>query len=80
MTTDRPYRRPLTEAQVRAEVIRCRGTQFDPRLADQLLASPLWQTLFTPASNDRSIAPMAIVGQTEKRPNRSDVVKIARGA
>ena len=26
MTTDRPYRRPLTEAQVRAEVLRCRGT------------------------------------------------------
>ena len=32
MTTDRPYRRPLTEAQVRAEVIRCRETKFDPKL------------------------------------------------
>jgi len=80
MTTERPYRRPLTEAQVRAEVLRCRATQFDPTIADRLLASALWQTLFAPASNDRSIAPMAVVGQSEKRQNRSDVIKIARGA
>jgi len=79
MTTDRPYRRPLTEAQVRAEVLRCRGTQFDPGLADKLLASALWQTLFTPTSNERSIAPIAVVGQSEKRANRGDI-KIVRGA
>jgi putative nucleotidyltransferase with HDIG domain len=46
MTTERPYRAPLTEAQVRAEVIRCRSSQFDPRIADQLLSSPLWTTIF----------------------------------
>jgi hypothetical protein len=79
MTTDRPYRRPLTEVQVRAEVLRCRGTQFDPGLADKLLASALWQTLFTPTSNERSIAPIAVVGQSEKRANRGDI-KIVRGA
>ncbi|HYD54631.1 MAG TPA: HD-GYP domain-containing protein, partial [Gemmatimonadaceae bacterium] len=37
MTTERPYRGPLSEAQVRAEVLRCRGTQFDPMIADKLL-------------------------------------------
>jgi hypothetical protein len=47
MTTDRPYRRPLTEAQVRAEVVRCRGTQFDPQIADKLLSSALWASLFS---------------------------------
>jgi putative nucleotidyltransferase with HDIG domain len=68
MTTERPYRRPLTEAQVRAEVIRCRATQFDPEIADRLLASPLWQTLFTPSSNDVSIAPpLTIVGRAPLR-------------
>src|SRR5262249_51158521 len=61
MTTDRPYRRPLTEAQVRAEVVRCRATQFDPEIADRLLSSPLWHTLFAPATNDRAIAPLTVV-------------------
>jgi len=47
MTTERPYRRPLTEAQVRAEIVRCRGTQFDPQIADRLLSSALWASLFS---------------------------------
>jgi HD-GYP domain-containing protein (c-di-GMP phosphodiesterase class II) len=48
MTSERPYRRPLTEAQVRAEIIRCRGRQFDPAIADRLIASGLWLSLFQP--------------------------------
>jgi hypothetical protein len=69
MTTDRPYRRPLTEEQVRAEVLRCRGTQFDPVIADQLLASPLWPTLFTPTSNERRIPALTVVAtEKTKRP------------
>jgi putative nucleotidyltransferase with HDIG domain len=67
MTTERPYRRPLTEAQVRAEVIRCRGTQFDPDIADRLLASALWTSLFAPASNEVSIAPLTVVGRSPRR-------------
>jgi HD-GYP domain-containing protein (c-di-GMP phosphodiesterase class II) len=47
MTTERPYRAPLTEAQVRAEIIRCRETQFDPRITDRLLSSPLWTSIFS---------------------------------
>jgi putative nucleotidyltransferase with HDIG domain len=47
MTTERPYRAPLTEGQVRAEVIRCRASQFDPQIADRLLSSPLWTAIFT---------------------------------
>lgn len=46
MTTDRPYRRPRGETEVRAEIVRCRGRQFDPRITDQLLSSPLWEQLF----------------------------------
>ena len=33
MTSDRPYRRALTREQALAEVERCSGTQFDPRVA-----------------------------------------------
>ena len=59
MTSERPYRQPLTEAQVRSEIIRCRGRQFDPAIADRLIASGIWHALFQPvkrtASPDRGI-------------------------
>lgn len=56
MTSERPYRQPLTQAQVRAEIIRCRGRQFDPAIADRLLASGLWDTLFQPRARTASPA------------------------
>lgn len=45
MTTDRPYRRALGLAEVRAELLRNRGRQFDPEICDRLLASPVFQEL-----------------------------------
>jgi putative nucleotidyltransferase with HDIG domain len=48
MTTSRPYRGPLGEEEVRGELLRCRGRQFDPEIADCLLASDFWRTLFPP--------------------------------
>lgn len=47
MTSDRPYRKALGEAEVRAELARMTGKQFDPYICDVLLASPLFSTLFT---------------------------------
>src|SRR5262249_11827419 len=78
MTTERPYRRPLTEAQVRSEVIRCRGTQFDPEIADRLLASPLWPTMFAPASNEPSIP--ARVANSGPRGRKTLVLATQRNA
>jgi hypothetical protein len=79
MTTERPYRGPLTENQVRAEVIRCRGTQFDPSITDRLLASPYWPSLFAPESNAIGIAiPVdGDVNSTRVRPRR---VRLMKGA
>ncbi|MER3420477.1 MAG: hypothetical protein C4290_08110 [Chloroflexota bacterium] len=37
MTSERPYRRALPPAVVRAELKEGRGTQFDPRVVDALL-------------------------------------------
>jgi putative nucleotidyltransferase with HDIG domain len=37
MTSDRPYRRALSREQALAEVERCAGTQFDPRIAQVFL-------------------------------------------
>ncbi|MCX7856650.1 MAG: response regulator [Deltaproteobacteria bacterium] len=34
MVTDRPYRKAMTKDEAVAEIIRCRGTQFDPEVAD----------------------------------------------
>lgn len=48
MTTARPYRPVLHREDVRAEIVRCRGTQFDPHIVDILLSSPLWHTMFSP--------------------------------
>jgi putative nucleotidyltransferase with HDIG domain len=46
MTTDRPYRAAMGEAEVRAELLRLRGKQFDPAICDKLLASTLYTSLF----------------------------------
>ena len=40
MTSDRPYRRAKPFSDARAEVVRCRGTQFDPAVVDAFLAVP----------------------------------------
>jgi HD-GYP domain-containing protein (c-di-GMP phosphodiesterase class II) len=40
MTSDRPYRKALTVAQAREEVLRFRGTQFDPQVVDAFLSIP----------------------------------------
>ena len=59
MTTERPYRGPLGETQVKSELVRCRATQFDPAITDRLLASPLWPTLFAPAPGGKPIPGVA---------------------
>lgn len=46
LTTDRPYRPARTEAEVRAEVVRCRGSQFDPEISDIVLGQAVWGQLF----------------------------------
>lgn len=63
MTSERPYRRGLTADQVRAELIRCRGKQFDPLVVDRLLASPVWNKLFAPARVPTPYGNLAIVAE-----------------
>jgi HD-GYP domain-containing protein (c-di-GMP phosphodiesterase class II) len=38
ITSDRPYRKARPFPDARAEIIRCRGSQFDPRVVDAFLA------------------------------------------
>jgi HD-GYP domain-containing protein (c-di-GMP phosphodiesterase class II) len=40
MTSDRPYRKALSFAQAREEIIRCAGQQFDPEMVKLFLEIP----------------------------------------
>jgi response regulator RpfG family c-di-GMP phosphodiesterase len=40
MTSDRPYRKARAFGEARAEIRRCTGTQFDPRIVEAFLAVP----------------------------------------
>jgi putative nucleotidyltransferase with HDIG domain len=40
MTSDRPYRSALSLEQAKAEITRCSGTQFDPKVAAAFLSLP----------------------------------------
>jgi putative nucleotidyltransferase with HDIG domain len=67
MTTERPYRRNMSPEEVRSEIVRCRGTQFDPQLVDQLLSSPTWRTMFAPGSAVGSQSAIAVLPNTRER-------------
>ena len=54
MTTDRPYRAALDAVAVRKELLRFRGTQFDPGICDALLRSALYSKLFPAAVPEAS--------------------------
>ena len=80
MTTKRPYRGPLDEAAVRAELVRCRGKQFDPEIADRLLTSDFWQTLFPPRTKDAHPGLSRSLTRRRTRRSKSGVVGDASAA
>ena len=81
MTTERPYRGPLTEPEVRSEVVRYRGIQFDPDIADRLLSSPLWSSLFSsPAIAEASRPAKFALIRSAVRSDASRGVRRATGA
>lgn len=47
MTTDRPYRKALTDKDAREEILRCRNSQFDPVVVDTFFKIPeqKWSTI-----------------------------------
>lgn len=74
MTSDRSYRRGLSVEEVRCEVERCAGTQFDPEIVGKLLAGPYWDALFTPAESD---APARILRLVHKAEGNSENREVA---
>ena len=70
MTTDRPYRAALDATSVRKELVRFRGTQFDPHICDALLRSPEYSKLFAPAIASAEDWP-------QRTPDRGSVLQAA---
>jgi HD-GYP domain-containing protein (c-di-GMP phosphodiesterase class II) len=70
MTTARPYRDALGEGEVRAELIRCKGAQFDPSICETILQSSDWATFFAGIGH-RSLTPgrhrLNVVSGEQKR-------------
>jgi putative nucleotidyltransferase with HDIG domain len=62
MTTDRPYRAALSEAQVRSEFVKLRGRQFDPNICDKLLNSAIYPRLF-----DQDVPLTPAIAEQERR-------------
>jgi putative nucleotidyltransferase with HDIG domain len=73
MTTDRPYRAALDAPSVRKELLRFRGTQFDPNICDALLRSPEYSKLFAPRENKEEHWP-------ERTPERGSILRVVESA
>jgi putative nucleotidyltransferase with HDIG domain len=56
MTTDRPYRKGMGQPEVMAELLRCRGKQFDPDICDLLISSPAFGQIFDGSDVDPVIS------------------------
>lgn len=67
MTTVRPYRPVMKSSEVRAEIVRCRGSQFDPGLVDRLLSSPAWRSMFGPEHEVPRYGQLGIVVEERRR-------------
>ncbi|MFY7920972.1 MAG: HD-GYP domain-containing protein [Gemmatimonas sp.] len=67
MTTDRPYRKALSEAEVRAELVKFRAIQFDPQICDTLLSSTEFNRLFNSAETGRAHSITQILELVRKR-------------
>lgn len=67
MTSERPYRSSLGPEQVRAEIIRARGKQFDPELTDRVLAAAVWNVLFPEKQPVRLPGSLTLLGRTGRQ-------------
>jgi putative nucleotidyltransferase with HDIG domain len=67
MTTDRPYRKAMGEAEVRSELTKFRGQQFDPAICDLLISSPDFRRLFDSKDSGRVQSLTQILELVRKR-------------
>ncbi len=73
MTSDRPYRKALTEVEVRSELAKFRGTQFDPHICDILIDSPEFSRIFDQEDSGRMQTLTQIFDRVKRRSKRPAV-------
>lgn len=73
MTTDRPYRKALGESEVRAELLKHRGTQFDPNICDALIDSIQFARIFD-KSDSGKVPSLTQIFDRVRRKNRTPAV------
>lgn len=61
MLSDRPYRKALTIEHVRGELLRCAGTQFDPKIVDIILKRNTLERAAALVRPDRAIKPQLVI-------------------
>ena len=68
ITSDRPYRRASTFEAAKLEIIRCAGTQFDPRVVDVYARLPdkLWDALRSEISHQARFSPFSFTGEDDE--------------
>jgi HD-GYP domain-containing protein (c-di-GMP phosphodiesterase class II) len=71
MTTDRPYRRGMSPEEVKEELLRCSGDQFDPDICDALLKSPIYTQLFDGSDADPVLSMTQVLSRVKR--NRTPV-------
>ncbi len=67
MTTDRPYRTALSEQEVRAELLKHSGTQFDPEICSILINSTEFARIFDKEDSGRVQSLTQIFDRVRKR-------------
>jgi len=67
MTTDRPYRKAMGPADVRSELLKYRGSQFDPAICDVLIDSPEFERIFDSKDSGRIQSLTQIFDRVRKR-------------
>jgi len=73
MSTDRPYRAAMDAASVRKELLRFRGTQFDPSMCDALLRSSEYSKLFVAKEAEDA-------DWHQRTPDRGSILRVAETA
>lgn len=73
MTTDRPYRKAMTEVEVREELQKFKGKQFDPFICDALLDSPHYHQIFAPTGDSKNFLSLTQIFDRARRPKAKAV-------
>jgi HD-GYP domain-containing protein (c-di-GMP phosphodiesterase class II) len=73
MTTDRPYRKAMTEIEVREELQKFKGKQFDPFICDALLDSPHYHQIFVPSGGSKNSLSLTQIFDRARRPKAKAV-------